>query len=35
MAPWRVTDESGAVRPQWLAGQPVFERERRPIRRRA
>jgi hypothetical protein len=33
MGPWRVTDENGAVLPQWLAAQPVFERERRPVRR--
>jgi hypothetical protein len=33
MGPWRVTDENGAVLPQWLAAQPVFERERRPLRR--
>jgi hypothetical protein len=31
--PWRVTDERGAVLPQWLTAQPVFERERRPMRR--
>jgi len=31
--PWRVTDERGAVLPQWLAAQTVFERERRPMRR--
>ena len=33
MGPWRVTDERGAVLPQWLAAQTVFERERRPMRR--
>jgi Radical SAM superfamily len=27
MGPWRVTDERGAVLPQWLTAQPVFERE--------
>jgi hypothetical protein len=31
MGPWRVTDERGAVLPQWLTAQPVFERERRPV----
>ena len=33
VGPWRVTDERGAVLPQWLTAQPVFERERRPMRR--
>lgn len=28
-APWRITDEAGAVLPQWLASRAVFERERR------
>jgi hypothetical protein len=31
MGPWRVTDERGAVLPQWLTAQTVFERERRPV----
>jgi hypothetical protein len=31
MGPWRVTDERGAVLPQWLTAQAVFERERRPV----
>jgi hypothetical protein len=33
MGPWRVTDERGAVLPQWLVAQPVFERKRRPVER--
>lgn len=31
MGPWRVTDERGAVLPQWLSAQPVFERGTRRI----
>ena len=34
MAPWRVTDSSGAALPQWLTAQPIFEREKRPADRR-
>jgi len=30
LAPWRITDERGAVLPQWVTAQTVFERERRP-----
>jgi hypothetical protein len=33
VAPWRVTDERGAVLPQWLTARTVFERERRPVER--
>jgi len=33
MAPWRVTDASGAALPQWLTARPVFQRENRPVAR--